>query len=375
MLAPLDVPLLGPVLPRIAEAFAVSNARAGLVVTAFATPGVLAAPVLGWLADRYGRRRVLLPCLVVYGAAGVSVAAADDFLVVLALRAVQGLLGGSILSSLALTLAGDLFAGTRRNAAMGATAAAVTVSAAVAPAVGGALAGVAWNVPFLVYGLSLAVAVAVYVGLPEPIDVGEDGDDGVDADYLRAARDALPVRATLGVYAAAFLAYVLFFGAALTAVPFLLDDRYGLAPGRIGLLVTGASLVGAVVALGNGRLARYAHSTRLVALGLCGYGLGLVGVAVAGAPLEVGAGLVVFAAGHGLTQPSVAASLSSLAPTRFRGGVMSLRTSVILASQAVGPLLFTVSAGRTGYGPVLGGAGVATVCAGVAAVVLTRRPG
>jgi MFS family permease len=375
MLAPLDVPLVGPVLPQIAAAFDLSNARAGLVVTAFAAPGVFFAPVLGWLADRHGRRRVLLPALVVYGTAGVAVAFVDDFAVVLALRAAQGLLGGSILSSLALTLAGDLYTGSRRNAAMGATSAAITLSAALTPFAGGALGAYGWNVPFLLYGLSLVVAVPVLVWLPEPVRDGESDPTASGVDYLRAALEAVPVRSALGVYGAAFLAYTLFFGAALTAVPFLLDEGYGVGSARIGTILTAASLVGAAVALLNGRLAARVSSRRLVALGLVGYGLGLLGTFVAGSPLAIGAGLVVFGVGHGLTQPSVAALLSSLAPTRFRGGVMSLRTSIVLASQAVGPPLFTVPAAVYGYETLLGAAGLTTVAAGVVAVALTRQRG
>jgi MFS family permease len=375
MLAPLDVPLLGPVLPQIATAFDVSNARAGLVVTAFAAPGVFFAPVLGWLADRHGRRRVLVPALVVYGVAGVAVAFVDEFALVLVLRALQGLLGGSILSSLALTLAGDLYAGARRNAAMGATSAAITLSAAVTPFAGGALGAYGWNAPFLLYGVSLLVAVPVLVWLPEPTH-GEGVAAGASGlGYLRAALDAVPVRAALGVYGAAFLAYTLFFGAALTAVPFLLSEGYGVGSTRIGTILTAASLVGAGVALLNGRLATRVDTRRLVAVGLCGYGLGLLAAFLAGSPLAVGAALAVFGVGHGLTQPSVAALLSSLAPTRFRGGVMSLRTSIVLASQAVGPPLFTLPAAAYGYGTLLGAAGLVTVGVGLVAVVLTGQRG
>jgi MFS family permease len=374
MLAPLDVPLVGPVLPQIATAFGVSNARAGLVVTAFAAPGVFFAPILGWLADRYGRRRVLLPTLLVYGTAGVAVAFAESFTHVLVLRAFQGMLGGSILSSLALTLAGDVYSGTRRNAAMGVTSAGLTLSAALAPFAGGVLGAYGWNVPFLLYGLSVVVAVAVFLWLPEPARDDAAKTDAGGLDYLRSALDAVPVRSALGVYGAAFLAYTLLFGAALTAIPFLLDEGFGVGSARIGTVLTAASLVGAGVALVNGRLAERFESHRLVALGLCGYGVGLLGISVADSPLAIGVGLTVFGVGHGLTQPSVAALLSSLAPTRFRGGIMSLRTSIVLASQAVGPPLFTLPAAvGYGYQTLLGAAGIVAVAVGLVAVVLTRQ--
>jgi ACDE family multidrug resistance protein len=66
VVAPLDVTIVGPALPAIADAFGVSSARSGLVITAFAAPGAILAPVVGMYADRLGRRRVIVPCLLVY---------------------------------------------------------------------------------------------------------------------------------------------------------------------------------------------------------------------------------------------------------------------------------------------------------------------
>lgn len=380
MVAPLDVSVVGPALPVIAEAFTVSRSRAGLVITAFAVPGALLAPVVGGLADRYGRRRVLIPCLLVFGFAGVAVSTVDAFPAVLALRALQGSVGGSIIASLAYTVVGDLYEGAQRNAVMGVVSGSVAVVAAVGPALGGALAESSWRAVFWVYGLSVAVAVVVLFALPEPTagkrpDGGDGGEKtGAESDaasdsraYLREAVDALPVARTLGVYAAAFLTFTLFFGGVLTTVPFLLSDGFGLGAGSIGALITGATAVSAVAAFLNGRFARHATDETLVSVGLSAAGLGLAGVAVAPTLPAVAGGLVVFGAGYGLFQPSLASALAALSPARFRGGVMSLRTSVVLAGQAAGPPLFTLPAEAVGTGPPLFVAGAVGVAAGVAA--------
>ncbi|MFB6305192.1 MAG: MFS transporter [Haloferacaceae archaeon] len=371
-LAPLDVVLVGPALPAVASAFGVGSARAGLVITAYAVPGVVAAPLVGLLADRAGRRRVLVPCLVLFGVAGVGVGLVDDFRLVLALRFVQGCVGGSILASLALTLAGDFYEGARRNAVVGFVSAAVTVSAAVLPAVGGALASYSWRAVFYAYALSAVVGVGVYVGLPEP-EFGSGDAEAGDGSYLRDAVDAIPLDRALGLYGAGFVGYALFFGALLTAVPFLLAGDYGLGSGRIGALVTGVSLLGAVVAIGNGRLAQYRSSTELLVLGLACYGCSLVATWLAGSLAGLAVALGLFGVGHGLTQPSLAAALGGLGPGRFRGGVMSLRTSVVLAAQAVGPPLFTVPAAALGYRSLLVAGGVGALVAAAAGVAALSR--
>lgn len=368
MMAPFDVNVVGPALPTIGTAFGLSDAQTGLVITIFALPGIVTAPVIGMLADRYGRRAVIIPCLFVYGCAGVAVLIAEAFVHVLILRFIQGVVGGSILASLALTVVGDVYDGPVRNTAMGVTSASITVTAAVAPAIGGALATIAWDAPFATYGLSVLVAGAVYLWLDEPARARGDGPAAMA--YLKAAFDAVPTRPALGLYGANLASFTLFFGGVLTAVSFLLSDAYGLGSGRIGFLITGAMLVSAVVALLNGRFVRFLTEQQLIGIGFLAYGIGFIGVGAASSFEGVFGALAIFGVGHGLVLPSVAAALAELAPDRYRGGVMSIRTSLVLASQAVGPPLFTIPASVTGYEPLLLVFGGLAAAGGIGALIL-----
>jgi len=356
-MAPLDVNIVGPALPAIADAFGVSSARSGLVITAFAAPGAVLAPVVGMYADRFGRRRIIVPCLLIYGLAGVAVTLAIDLWQVLVLRAVQGSVGGSILASLTLALVGDYYDGPQRNAVMGVVSAGISFSAAAGPVLGGVLAARSWDAPFYLYGSSVVVAGLVYHYLDAPATESKSKREG---SYLRAAVASLPAREALTVYGATLAGFALFFGGVLTAVPFLLEGTYGLDSGRVGALVTGAMMVAAVVAVFNGRFARHLSNLGLVTAGFCFYAAGLVGVWAASSATGVLLALGVFGVGHGLLLPSVASALSALAGPEFRGGVMSLRTSVILGAQAIGPPLFTLPATRldVGYELPLAVAGV-----------------
>lgn len=387
MLGPLDTPPLGPALPAIADEFSLSAARAGLVISAYAATGMVLAPVIGSLADRHGRRRVLIPCLFGYGVAGVAIGFAPSFTAVLALRALQGIVGGSILTSLAYTLVGDLFDGTARTGAMGAATAGASLTAAVGPALGGTLAAEAWNAPFALYSASLVVGVAVVFWLPEPRTDGGDDPEAVGGaatevgtiSHLRNAVSEVPTGAALRVYGACFLGYGLFFGGVLTTVTFLLSERFGLDTAAIGALVTAATLVTAAIALGSGRFAQFASASTLVSVGISleGFGLAVAGVAGVGVVSPgstvglalVAVGLLLFGVGYGLFQPALAALLSRLGPPSVRGGVMSLRTSVLLAGQAVSAPLFTLSAIVLGYGGVLIVAGVVGAILGAGSIV------
>jgi MFS transporter, ACDE family, multidrug resistance protein len=82
--------LVTPVAPDIAKDFGVGATGVGLVLGSATAPGILLAPIIGVLADRYGRRSVVVPCLTVFGIAGGLAAFAPTFPILLALRFLQG---------------------------------------------------------------------------------------------------------------------------------------------------------------------------------------------------------------------------------------------------------------------------------------------
>ena len=115
LVTPMDVPLVSPLLPEIQAVSGVSESHAGLLITLYAVPGIVLAPVIGALADRIGRRYVLSGCLVVFGLAGTAIAFTTEFRVALGLRLLQGFAAGSILSALTMTLVGDRYHGRQHG--------------------------------------------------------------------------------------------------------------------------------------------------------------------------------------------------------------------------------------------------------------------
>mgnify|MGYP000109069570 CR=1 FL=1 len=371
MVVPLDVPFVSPTLPVVAEHFSVTGARASFVLSAYAAPGILSTPVFGVVADRYGRRPVLVTGLLLYGVFGVSVGFAETFTQVLALRVLQGILGASVLTTIALTLVGDRYEGPRRDATMGVATGVTALGAAVYPAIGGALAEISWNAPFFGYAVTIPVAVLAFFALKEP---PVDPFEGAGLAYFREALESLPRRRATLLFATSIAAALVTFGAIFAGATFMLAADYGLSAGRIGLY-TGATLFAtAVVSSSNGRLSRYADHSTLIALGFVGYSVGLVGTWAASSPRGVLLALLVVGTAHGLVLPTVPSALSALAPGRFRGGVLSVRTSLLLVSQTVGPPLFTAPAVALGYGlPLLVAGVVAGLVGSAALLVLWRR--
>jgi MFS family permease len=356
----LDVTLVSPLLPAIADRFGVGPARASLVITAYTLPGIALSPVAGALADRYGRRPVLAGSLTLFACCGTAVLAVQNFDALLLLRAGQGVAAGGLFS-VSVTLLGDAFEGAERTAVLGLNAAVIAVGATVYPLVGGWLGAVSWQAPFALYAVGLPVAVWVVRGLADP--PATTAPEGGLA-YVRNSLRELPRRAAATVFSALFGAYVLLFGAVFTAVPFLLAGS-GLSAVAIGAVISASALTGAVVALSSGRLAAVSPYRRIGG-GFCAYGVGVGTVALAPSPPAIALGAVVVGAGQGAVLPAIDGRVSDLVSRRYRAGVVGLRTSVVSLGATVGPVGFTVAAARLGSRPTLLVGGCVALVGGLA---------
>ncbi|MDS0261625.1 MFS transporter [Haloarcula sp. S1CR25-12] len=359
----LGVTLVSPLLPSIASAVGVGDEQASLIITVYTLPGIVLSPVAGALADRYGRRPVLVGSLTLYSLCGLAVAAVTTFDAILLLRAGQGVAASGVFS-LSVTLLGDTFEGVERAAALGANAAAISIGAAVYPLLGGVLGARSWQTPFLCYAVGLPVALWALRRLDDPpATTRENG-----LAYLRNSVGTLPRRTAATVFAASFTAYVLLFGGVLTAVPFLLADSFDQPPLAIGVVLSAAALSTAAVALSGGRLATRLAPAQLVAAGYCAYGVGLLTVWLAPGPLVVTLGTLAVGAGQGAVLPAIDGLVSGMARARYRAGVFGLRTSVVSLGATVGPVGFAAAGSRVGYRPALLVGGSVALVAGVVAL-------
>jgi len=370
----MGVSLISPVLPELRSVFGVTDGQVGLLITVYTLPGAFMAPFAGLAADRFGRRRVLVPLLFTFGIAGAGIAFVTDFRYVLLLRFLQGI-GASALITLAITIVGDVYEGQQRDALIGVNGSATSAGAAVYPLIGGALAAVRWNVPFLFFGVGVLAGVFALLVL-EPTPSTDPDSVGT---YLSRLGAVARIPSVIAVFVALFAAFFVFYGAVLTALPLLLSDQFGLTSAEIGPLLSAVALASAVVSSQYGRLGQWRAPDELVALGFAAYGASLLGVWLAPSPLSVGGSLLVFGVGFGILIPSIDRTVVTLVSTDLRAGMMGLRTSVLRFGQTLGPLAFTATADGlfastvAGYRSLIVVVGAVTVLAGVCGYALLRR--
>ncbi len=368
ILVVLGVPLVSPALPAVKHAFSLTDAEASLLITLYTLPGIVFAPLAAVLADRYGRRPVLVPSLFGFALAGASVALLSSFPVVLAARFVQGACAAGIFT-LTIALVADGFDGDQRRAVFGANVAVLSLSAAAAPLVGGVLAEFGWNLPFAVFLVGLPIAVFAARTL---VDTSRATTVSGLA-YLRGSVAALPARPAAAFYGAAFAISFLLLGALFTALPFLLSESFGRPPADVGLVLTASTLATAVTSLVAGRVTAGLSEARVLVAGAAIVGSGVLAAALAPSVLFLAAAAVSFGVGAGLAFPAIDSAVSRLSTARYRAGALALRNSVGFLGSSVGPVVVTVSAELVGYPWVLAGLGAGTLGAAIVGWVVGSR--
>lgn len=365
--AVLAVSSITPAFPAIARALDVSTRDIGLLISAFTIPGVVLTPVLGMLADRWGRKRILFPSLILFGLAGAACALARSFELLLALRFVQGV-GAASLGSLNLTIIGDLYSGTRRAAAMGYNSSVLSVGTASYPAIGGVLATFAWYYPFLLPLVALPVAFLVFRHLesPEP-----EGREAMLA-YLAGVWKSVMHRQALALFAATTATFMILFGAYLAYFPVLLDESFGASALTIGLVMSSVSLASALSATQLGRFSRRFSERTLVILGYVAYTAVMALLATADRMWLVVLPAILFGLANGLAIPSIFTLLTGLAPPRHRAAFLSLNGMVLRVGETVGPVAAGLLAGAWGAPAAFWGAAALSAAAAAMALLFLR---
>lgn len=323
-----------PALPTIARVYAISSDQIGWLVAVFTLPGVILTPVMGLLGDRHGRKKVVVPSLLLFGAAGSACAFAPDYETLLALRVVQGI-GGAALSALVAALIGDFFTGAARAHALGYNAGVVSVSAAVYPIIGGALTLLSWHYPFLLAVLAVPVAALVGWGLPPAAPVAREAF----GDYLRRLARAVANRSVALVLLASFITFILIYGVLITYLPFLLERDFHTTPLDYGIVMAANAVAGAVTSLRVGSIMRRYSGRAVLTVSFA-----VTAVATIAIPLVHFLPAVVFACVVlGSMQLQVLAIsqilLTELVPVAQRGAIMAVNSMAFRLGQTIGPTL------------------------------------
>jgi ACDE family multidrug resistance protein len=342
--------LIAPVVPDIIHAFGRPDSSAGVIVAAASMPGVVAAPVIGVLADRIGRRNVVVPCLAVFGIASLVAVAAPTYWVLVAARFAMGF-GSAGLINLSVVLIGDHYDGEERVRQVGRNAAVLTTGLAVLPLLAGVLAAVGtWRLSQAPCALALVTAWAAWRELD---DLRPPHAEATLGQQLRDAGTTLRTPVIAATMASGFLIFVMIFGLFLTTLPVHLEREFGLQAAARGAMLAVPALTSTLVSLNLARLRAVLGLRPLLVVGAALFGVSILLAGWAAALAAVVIGLLLYGVAEGFTVPSLQEVTAARAPSAQRGTVLAVWVSAVRLGQALGPLLFAALFAAIGTGPTL----------------------
>ncbi len=146
----LDTAIASVALPYIAGSLSASNSEATWVLTSYLVANAVILPASNWFAFRFGRKRFLLFCVIVFTIASFFCGAAPSLAVILLARVLQGA-GGGALQPLSQSILLESFPVSKRSMAMAAYGLGIVVAPVLGPTLGGWLTDTfSWRYAFYI---------------------------------------------------------------------------------------------------------------------------------------------------------------------------------------------------------------------------------
>lgn len=336
-----------PAFPKIIQALNVPPQKIGLLISVFSLPSLALGPIVGVLADRVGKKKILVPSLILFGIAGTACGFARDFNLLLWFLFLQGI-GAVSLHSLTIALISDLYSGTRRTTAIGYNTSIINASTATYSIIGGALAVRDWHYPFLLSLAAIPVALLVWVGLKKSEPTGEKP---LKIDLFDALK-SLKNRQLAGLFLASTAQFILLYGALRTYLPLLIAHSFKSSSWVIGLILASLPVAMAIAASQVGRLAKWFPETTLIRASFVLYAFALFSVPFVSNFWLLLIPTVMFGIGFGICSPIILSLVAGRASKEYLATVISVNGTCCNLGRIIGPMLMGVTFGIGGISSV-----------------------
>jgi MFS transporter, DHA1 family, tetracycline resistance protein len=332
-----------PLLPFYAETFGASPLVIGLLFAVFSLCQLVAAPALGDLSDRWGRRPVLIFSLAGTVVSFVMLAMAHSIAMLFAARVVDGLSGGNI--STARAYVADVTEPKDRSRAYGLIGAAFGLGFIFGPALSGVLAKISYTAPIWAAAALTFVATAMaWLWLPETVHRTQAGT-GNPFRYLPALLQRSRVRRVLIIDFLYWFAFAMF----QTTFALFAARRFGFDAPQTGYFFAGFGVLGVVVQGAAIRpIVKRLGDKPTFLLGLTFGAIGLVAAALSHSVMMFTLSMVPLALGIGFGHPTMSSLVSLVAGREEQGRVQGAASAVESLGRTIGPVWGNASLQRFG---------------------------
>ncbi|UCE81389.1 MAG: MFS transporter [Methanobacteriota archaeon] len=328
--------LLGPLMPTFREILGMSEAELGGAYSLFAFSFVFALPPAGLLADKVGRKRMIISGVLLFGVTTYALVLITEPYQFALLRIMEGV-GAAMVTPAAFALTLDIVPEGKRGLAMGAEGTAQLLGGLAGPALGGLIAGeIGFYVPFY-FAAALAIACAVIVTFIREPKIRRSKDETVSITTMFSAwkRNAAENNALLPLTVRGFVMGIVQGLWALGLIMFW-EDKLDMSHTEVGIALSLGMATMAIGTIPFGVMSDKYGRKRFILIGGALMAGGLAAMAFVTETWHVYA-LVAFSEfGAAISNPSVGAMLGDVMNQKERGRVMGAYQTVQGVGNIVG---------------------------------------
>lgn len=340
--------LIIPVLPQLAAQFETNRWLLGVLMASYSFAQFLAAPLLGSLSDKWGRKPILVASKLGTVAAYALLAYANTFTLFLIARLIDGFTGGNI--SVARAYITDITTPENRPKGMAIIGISFGVGFIIGPALGGLVYATPdgqWLASIVAGSLSLMAAVLTMLLLDESKKVSKSSE----------SQPLLPVfkqiwnQSSIRLICITYCIYMIVFSGFETSFSMYTDALFGFTAKQNSQLFFYIGLLALFI---QGSISRKASPKlrQFTLFGFAAVSIGFWCLSVSGSLPTLLASLAILSLGISLINSYLPSLLSLYCPDDQRGQVMGVYEGIGSLSRVIGPMLAysVILAGpRSGY--------------------------
>ncbi|AJS59370.1 MFS transporter [Paenibacillus sp. IHBB 10380] len=342
--------MLIPILPLISRKLHISSFKVSMLITVYAIVAILLIPIAGYLSDRFGRKKVIIPSLIIAAIGGVVSAVAawltggmTAYWIILGGRLLQGI-GASGAFPIVIPLVGDMFDDEKEiSKGLGIIETSNTFGKVISPVLGAALGSVLWYLPFISIPILCVISlllVIFLVGTPK-----KDSNDMPLSTFLVNTKNILKEKGRwiYAIFAIGGICMFILFGV-LFYLSDTLESRYHLDGIIKGLVLAIPLVLLCLCSYISGKIIGQ-NKKRMKWIGFAGMALLCVCLIIIGFSNQIIFVISFFSlcgAGIGLALPCMDALITVGVEKEQRGTITSLYSSMRFIGVSLGPPIVSI---------------------------------
>ncbi|GGA11995.1 multidrug resistance protein [Paenibacillus marchantiophytorum] len=343
--------MLIPVLPAIRSKLGVTSLQVSLLITVYSAVAILLIPIAGYLSDKYGRKFVIIPSLLITGIGGLIAGLAawwmdHSYVVMLIGRFVQGV-GAAGAFPIVIPLVGDLFKkDSDVSSGLGLVETANTFGKVLSPILGSALSMVVWFLPFMFIPVLCVISMLLVLFMVKPPTKSSKPTKSISfSDYLAQIKTIFKNngRWLYAIFAIGCVCMLVIFGV-LTYLSDLLEEKahvYGIVKGCLLAIPLAALCIASYVTgkvIGKNQLLM----KWLIVAGLLLLAGSLLVCGLVGSTFLLLVFISLAGIGIGAALPCLDVMITEGIPKEERGTITSIYSSMRFIGVAIGPPLASI---------------------------------